>query len=258
MSKVEIPLQAFDDFLSTKVLLLTALSIIITMGIIFFSAYQLFAYSGSFTSFIPTLFNTIVTYILENLKDYPFLNFIIEHKFITMFLSFLIHFGIAIIFYYIFFLLYSFVVSFFNKLLISFIQKKYYKDFKLKSIPLFYSIFFYFKTTTITVLLFIIMIPIFLIPGLNLFIYLPIYYFFHKTIYYDASSQINNLKEYKKIKYVNSNEIKGHTGFCFMLTFIPIVGLLIYPYYILYMGHYIMRESKELRYINDFHGRDNS
>lgn len=248
-------LQAFDDFMSPKVILMSIVSIFITISIIFLSLSFIFDYSGEVTKLIPTVFSSMVEDVFKKIDDYPFLSFVLEHKFLVYMLHLLVYLGVGIVAYYTFFAIYAFVISFFNIFFIKYIQKKYYTNVELRGMSIFSSVIFYIKTIIIALSLFIVLSPAYLIPAVNILIFLPIYYFFHKTIVFDVSSVINTAKEYKKIKRANWSELKVRTGFCFMLTLIPIVGILLYPYYVLYIGHYVIQETKELRYVNNFHGK---
>ena len=246
-------LQAFDDFMSPKMLLVSLLSILITISTIFLFLSFVFDYSGEVTKLIPTVFSSMVQDVFEKLETYPFLSFILEHKFLMSMFHFFVYLGAGVVIYYIFFTIYAFIISFFNTFFIQYIQNKYYENVELKGMNILTSVFFYIKAILGTLVLFIVLSPTYLIPAINILIFLPIYYFFHKTLVFDVSSVINNSKEYKQIKRANWGELKARTGFCFMLTLIPLFGILLYPYYVLYLGHYMMQETKELRYVNDFH-----
>jgi hypothetical protein len=246
-------LQAFDDFMSPKILFISLLGIIITLGVVFLVLSIVFEYSGKVTGLLPIVFTSIVQDLFEKIDTYPFLSFILEHKLLMSIFHFLLYLGIGVVIYYMFFTIYAFIISFFNTYFIHYIQKRYYVDVKLKGMNILSSLFFYVKTILITLILFIVLLPTYFIPVANILIFLPIYYFFHKTIIFDVSSVINDSREYKIIKRINWSELKAHTGFCFMLTLVPFFGILLFPYYILYLGHYIMQETKELRYVNDFH-----
>jgi len=252
MPKQNYMFQAFDDFLSAKVLLLSFISLLLTLAIISLSLYLLFDTIGELKYSIPTAFTVVANIILQKIENYPFLAFILEHKIMMTILHFLVYFGLGIMSYYVFFTVYAFVISFFNVVLIRHIQKKYYPNIELRGMCIMHTIIFYVKTMAIFLLLFIVLSPAYIIPAINILIFVPIYYFFHKTIVFDVSSVINTSKEYKKLKRVNWAELKSKTGFCFLLTLVPVVGILLYPYYILYIGHYMMKETEELRYVNDF------
>jgi hypothetical protein len=245
-------LKAFDDYLSPKVIALSILSFLITLAILFVLFYSIFDYTGEFKNIFSSLFSENIEYILQIFKRYHWLSFIVEHKFIMLFIHYLLYFGFGLILYYLFFAIYTFVVSFFNIYFVRHLRNKYYVDIELKGMNIITTVVFYIKTICITVILFLLLSPTYFLPALNLLIFVPIYYFFHKTIVFDVSSVINTTKEYRKIKKVNWSELKAHTGYCFLLTFIPIFGILLYPYYVLYIGHYLLKETQELRYMNDF------
>ena len=238
---------AFDDFISLKVLFASILSFVITVSIITAILYLGYDNVGNIFDLFVQAYKDATDYIYAKLEDYPTIAFIIEHKIFMLMFNFVVYFGLGVVFYYTFFIIYAFIISFFNPIFIGHIQKKYYPEVKLKGMNIFLAVFFYIKTISTTLVLFVILSPTFLIPGLNLLMFLPLYYFFHKTLVFDVSSVINTQKEYRKIKKVNWSELKSHTIFCFFLSLIPIIGILIYPFYIFYIGHYIIKETEELR-----------
>jgi len=252
MLKRGVMLRAFDDFLSLKVITISLLSFFITLFLFIAIFYFLSDYMGEWKEIIPTVLSQYIQGIIKIIESYPLLAFIFEHKLMMILLRYLSYFAFGLFFYYLFFAIYSIVISFFNHYFIEYLQKKYYLDVEIKGINIIGVVFFYVKTIIITVVLFLVLSPAYLIPVLNILIFVPIYYFFHKTIIFDVSSIINTIKEYRKIKKVNWSELKSRTGFCFLLTLIPFFGMILYPYYVLYIGHYIMEETKELRYMSDF------
>lgn len=243
--------QSLEDFMSPKVIFISLISFLITVAIIFFSLTLIFENIGGFQDIFPEA-TKWVNEIIGNLEQYSFLAFILEHKIMMTIFHFIMYFGLGILAYYILFAVYAIVISFFATIIVKHIQKKHYHDVQLKGIGLFSTGFFYIKTIIMTAILFIVLLPAYFIPALNILILLPIYYFFHKTLVFDVSSVINTSSEYKKIKRVNWGGLKGYTAFCFLITFIPIIGILAYPYYIIYVGHYLFKETVELRHTNTF------
>lgn len=237
--------------MSPKVIFISIISFLITIAIILFSATLIFENIGEIKDILPEA-SKWVDELISNLEEYSLLAFLLEHKIMMTVFHYIMYFGLGILAYYIFFGVYSIVISFFATILIRHIQKKHYPDVQLKGIGLLPTGFFYIKTIIITVILFIVLLPTYFIPGLNILIFLPIYYFFHKTLVFDISSVINTSSEYKRIKSVNWGELKGYTGLCFLMTLVPIIGILAYPYYIIYVGHYLLKETGELRHTDTF------
>ncbi len=237
--------------MSPKVVFISIVSFLITIAIILFTLPFIFNNIGGIKDIIPEVYNW-VNEILVSIESYPILAFLFEHKIIMILFRYVLYFGFGIVGYYIFFGIYGFVISFFAPMLIKHIQKKYHSEIELKGIGLLPTGFFYIKTIIITIVLFLILSPTYLIPGLNFLIFLPLYYFFHKALVFDVSSVINTSKEYKRIKRANWSELKGYTGLCFLITLVPIIGILAYPYYVIYVGHYILNETGELRHTDAF------
>lgn len=243
--------QSLEDFMSPKVLFISLISFLITIAIIVFSLTLIFENIGGIQDIFPEA-TKWVNGLIGDLEQYSLLAFILEHKIMMTIFHYLMYFGLGILAYYIFFAVYSIVISFFATIIIKHIQKEHYHNVQLKGLGLFSTGFFYIKTIIITAILFILLSPAYFIPALNILIFLPIYYFFHKTLVFDISSVINNLNEYKRVKRANWGELKGYTVLCFLITLIPIIGILAYPYYIIYVGHYLFKETVELRHTDAF------
>jgi len=99
----------------------------------------------------------------------------------------------------------------------------------------------------ITLLLFIIMAPLYFIPLLGqLLFFVPFYYFFHKLITYDVASTIMTKAQYKQIMYFNGTSIRMKTGALYLLSLIPFVALFFIVYFVIYIGHSFFAELDNL------------
>lgn len=99
-------------------------------------------------------------------------------------------------------------------------------------------------------ILYIVLIPIYFIPLLNIIAFnLPAYYFFHKMLVYDVGSEINTKKEFVQIKAIVSNQIRLRTLGMYALTLIPFVGIFFPILFVIYLTHIFINESLELRAI---------
>jgi hypothetical protein len=244
--------KPLDDFFSSKVMLISFISAILASLLVGFLLYILMGSMDSIYGLLPSTVNSYLKVVNDFLKQYIILSFLLEHKFFMWLIHALGYFGIGVVFYYLFFIGYSFIVGVFNAFFMGYLQKRYYQDVELKGMDTISTILFYVKTFIITVIIFVILSPLYIVPVFNIAIFIPIYYFFHKTIIYDASSVINTSKEYRDIKRANKAELKIKTTFCFFITFVPIVGILFYPYYLFVVGHFIFGETRELRYVENF------
>jgi len=253
-NKQDILKRSIGDFFSPVVLFVNILSFFIAIGLLYI-IYLLLIHNSNSLQLFDINIDSITTYeneFIEKINEYPFLKIILEHEIIMFVFHYLFLFGFGVVLYYIFFILFSTLVGFFSFLFVGYVYKKYYPDIELKGMNIFVTVLFYIKTIVITLMLFILLSPMYIIPGLNLFILFPIYYFFHKTVVFDVSSIINNIQEYKQIKKVKWGELKEKTVFCFLLSLIPFLGVIIYPFYIIYISHYIFNETQQLRYAQNF------
>lgn len=243
---------AFGDTFSPKVIAFSFFSLFISASILITTLYFLYD-QIALTEILPTFFDSIKQIFIEWIGEHPILAFVLEHKVLMFVLHLLIYMGAGVALYYTFFWLYGFIMSFFIPIFMRDIQNRYYPNVKLKRIPIFHTPLFYIKTISVTSLLLLLLAPTYFIPTLNLLIFLPFYYFFHKTLVFDVSSAILTRKEYNELKKRYWGELKSHTLFCFLMTLIPIAGILLYPFYIHYIGHYVMNKVQEIRYVEAFH-----
>lgn len=245
--------RALEDFLSAKVLSISIFALLVSLGIIIGGLYFIFDNTPSISGLVPEFFSSTLDIVRNKIESYPFLGFLFEHKFLEYILRILVFMGAGAMLYYTLFVVYGIIIALFVPIFVKDVQKKYYPQVNLRSMGLVRIIFFYIKTAIITLLLFTVLIPAYLIPGLNLIVFLPTYYWFHKTIVFDVSAEINTPEEYKSIKKTKWGELKSHTIFCFLLAHIPLVGILLYPYYIFYVTHYMLNETQAYRYEKGFH-----
>jgi hypothetical protein len=243
----ELLIKSFKDFLSPKIIMTSVTSLIITVFIVLFGLYFAFDGFGGLKDEILLVIQSENWLFLEGLKENFIIDFLIKHAIFSFVLNFLFLMGFGLIIYYIFFMIYSFVIGFFSIVIIKDLQSKYYEDIRLDGISIGSSIWFYIKTVLITVVLFILLLPFYFIPILNLVIFLPMYYFFHKTLVFDVSSIINSTQEYQQIKALNWGSLKVKTFVLFLVALVPIVGIILYPFYILFIGHFIFSKTKTIR-----------
>ncbi|MCK9162120.1 MAG: EI24 domain-containing protein [Arcobacteraceae bacterium] len=242
--------QSIDDFFTSNIIRVTLYSLLITLFVSFGSLYLAFDGFSGIKEELLLFIDGNNWYFLEGLKDSVIVDFILKQAIFSFVLNLLFFLGFGLIIYYIFFILYSFIIGLFTPIVIKDIKNRYYTDVDLYGLSFGTFIWFYLKTIIITIVLFIVLIPFYFIPILNLLIFLPMYYFFHKTILFDILSSINTLQEYKKIKDNNYLNLKIKTFICFIIALIPVVGIILYPLYIIYLSHFVFQKTEELRSIN--------
>ena len=122
------------------------------------------------------------------------------------------------------------------------LHKQYYSHISLPKDTL--SVF---KTVLITIfvfvkfiLLLIICIPFMFIPIFNIIAFnAPFYYLFHKLIIFDVASNIFSASTYNKALKPYTWQILLITLCFFILALIPIIGLFLQLFFVIYLTHYI-------------------
>jgi len=141
------------------------------------------------------------------------------------------------------------IVGFFTPLVVNKLKQRHYPSLQIKGHGSILGVLWYtIKAFLIMSLLYIVLIPLYFIPLVNILAFnLPAYYFFHKMLVFDVGSSINTKIEYLQIKSMVGNKIRIRTLFMYLLTLIPLVGIFFPLFFVIYLAHIFMSESMELR-----------
>ena len=141
------------------------------------------------------------------------------------------------------------VIGFLTHNILKEIQQRHYKDIKMIGYSnAIESIFLTLKWIAVMLILFLVFIPLYFIPIVNIVAFnFPLYYFFHKMLTYDVSSSICTKEEAKKIKYFNASTIRLKTLGLYLLSMIPFVVFFASVFYVIYLGHSYFIEVKKIR-----------
>ena len=132
------------------------------------------------------------------------------------------------------------IVGFLTPKILSIIHKRHYKDLELEAgyDSTLSGIFMLIKTAFIMLILFIVLMPLYFIPLINIFaINLPFYYFFHKILNYDVSANLMSKKRFQQLYYFNKTSFRIKTVFLYTISLIPFVAFFIAIFYIIFIGH---------------------
>ena len=141
------------------------------------------------------------------------------------------------------------IVGFLTPTILKEIQKRHYSDVEMIGYSnIFEALFLVVKWVAIMILLFIVFIPLYFIPFVNIVAFnLPLYYFFHKMMTYDVSSTICTKDESMKIKFFHASTLRLKTLGLYLVSLIPFVVFFASVFYIIYLGHSYFLETKNLR-----------
>lgn len=141
------------------------------------------------------------------------------------------------------------IIGFLTPAILKIIHKRHYSHLEINGFgsllsPLFVAV----KSAIIMILLFILFIPLYFIPVVNVFAFnLPFYYFFHKLLTYDVASTILTEEEYKIIHGKSANAFRFRTAFLYFLSLIPSLMLFTAVFFIIYLGHSYFQQLEKLR-----------
>ncbi len=145
------------------------------------------------------------------------------------------------------------IVGFFTPLVVKKLKSRHYPPFVIKGHgSLMYVIWYAIRSFLIMILLYLLLIPFYFIPILNILAFnIPAYYFFHKMLVFDVGSTINTKEEFLRIKTIVGNQIRLRTLLMYLLTLIPFVGIFFPLFFVIYLSHIFINESIELRMVSD-------
>lgn len=242
-SQTNIFALALGDTFSPRVLLVSLLSFVLTLLVFIGAIWLLFGGMSALSAWIAQS----LEHFEGSIEQSWFLS-MISLMFITKtVVAILFFFTSAMVVYYLFLMVYSIIVGLFAGYFIHEIGEVYYPTVAFGGMGLVHYVWVAFKTLLWTILLFVLLFPLVFVPVLNFILLVPVYYLFHKLLVLDVASMLNSVEEYKALKRLYAGQMRGISLVCFALTLIPFLGVVIYPYYVIVMSHFIFRKTKELR-----------
>ncbi|MCF6339293.1 MAG: EI24 domain-containing protein [Sulfurimonas sp.] len=141
------------------------------------------------------------------------------------------------------------VIGFLTPSVLKELQKRHYSDVEMIGHSnLVASLLSILKWTFVMLILFILLIPFYFIPLLNIIAFnLPLYYFFHKMLTFDISSNICGYEEGKQVKYFNKASLRLKTLALYLVSLIPFVIFFAAIFYIIYIGNTYFIEVRRIR-----------
>ena len=143
------------------------------------------------------------------------------------------------------------VIGFLTPLVMKELQKRHYNDVEMIGHSnIISSIISTIKWAIVMLVLFIILVPFYFIPILNIIaLNFPLYYFFHKMLTLDISSNICSAEEDRHIRYFSKNSIRAKTLGLYVVSLIPFVIFFGAIFYVIYLSNTYFLEVKKIRAI---------
>jgi len=140
------------------------------------------------------------------------------------------------------------IIGFLTPYAVSIVHKRHYSEIKCNtSITIMQSLIFFTKTFAIFLMLLILFTPLYFIPAINaLALQALFFYLFHTLLVFDVGTNIFNSSEYKIFKKKKYFTILTTNFVLFMLSQIPMIGLLIPLFTVIVITHISFRYKKEV------------
>lgn len=257
MSEKNIVLLSIKDFLTPKMLKFAILPFIISLVVMYIlfliiagigieqlGTLQVYSSQTTVQNGVPH--TESLSAVLE---DSAIIKFLMSYTITSWLATFLIYAIGGFLTIYISIFVAVIIIGFLTPFILRELQARHYKDTKMIGYGnLLYFVFLVIKWTLAMLALFILLIPFYFIPLLNIVaLNIPLYYFFHKMLTLDVSSSICTTEEEKQINFFNANKLRMKTLALYLLSLIPFAVFFGAIFFVIYLGHTYFVEVKKIR-----------
>ncbi len=264
MSEKDLLVLSIKDFATPKMLKMVLLPFIITMLVmytLFFVAADLGLDTLQQTTLQVESTQTIQNNGIEHTESFSgifdgssILDFLMTHTVTSWLISFLVYTVGSFLVLLISIVVALAVIGFLTPPILKELQQRHYKNIELIGFDTLAMVIWNFaKSFLIMVALFLLLMPLYFVPLLNVIaLNVPFYYFFHKLLTYDVASTLCTKEEYFKIMHFKGNRMRIKTLLLYMVSLIPFAVLFATVFFVIYIGHsffkevVLLRDNKEL------------
>lgn len=245
MNELELLGQSLKDFFTKpmlKIALLPLLFVMILMYIIFFAAAD---YGFDALTIVIEQSQNGQTVMVDDNAPFYFtwasnaIVFLFQYS-ITAWLVGFLFYTVGTIFVMMFSVFLTLlIIGFLTPMILKVLHKRHYSHLEIHGHgSLVWVTWVMLKSTLIMLLLFIVFIPLYFIPLVNLVaINLPFYYFFHKLLNFDVASTLLTKQEYTDIYKKSAFSFRFKTLILYFISMVPFITLFSAVFYIIYLGH---------------------
>lgn len=202
---------------------------------------------SSQTSFVNGVPNTDT--FQATLEGTALIQFLMSHAVTSWIATFLVYtIGTFLTLYFSIFIA-LIIIGFLTPMILRELHRRHYGDVEMIGYSnIFESLFFVLKWLVVMIVMFIVFVPLYFIPLLNIVAFnLPLYYFFHKMMNYDVASNICSRDEAMKIKFFHATTLRLKTLVLYLISLIPFVIFFASVFYVIYLGHSYFIETRKMR-----------
>jgi hypothetical protein len=257
MNEKEILLQSVKDFLTLKMLKYALLPFIMSL-IIMYIIFFIIAGIGveqlgtlNIESSQTTIQNGIphTETLQAELEGSSIIKFLMSYTLTSWLATFLIYAVGGFLTIYLSIFVAVIIIGFLTPFVLKELQKRDYMDIEMIGYSnIFSSIFLALKWGVIMIFFFFLFIPLYFIPLLNIIaLNMPLYYFFHKMLTFDISSNICTKEEAKQIAFFNKNNLRIKTLLLYLISLVPFAIFFGAIFFVIYLGHTYFLEVRKIR-----------
>ncbi len=255
MNEIEVIFRSIRDFFTAKMIKIALIPLFVTMLILYALFFMVADFSISSLQEISVASQNGQEIVID--ENAPFymvwftylIVFLFKYS-ITSWLAGFLFYSVGTVFVFqLSMILTIVVIGFLTPMILAILHKRYYSHLELQGYgTILGSVFVLLKTLFIMMVLFVVLIPIYFIPILNMIaLAFPIYYFFHKLLNFDVSSTILSKEEYQFIYKSESMAFRLRTLFLYFISMIPFITLFTAVFYVIYLGHSYFIELDKLK-----------
>ena len=187
--------------------------------------------------------------IQNQLQSYNLVNTLMNYTIISYAITFFVYALGSFFMLYLSIFVAVIAIGFLTPYILKELHIRHYKDIKMVGYATtIESVFLVVKWALTMLLLYIVFIPLYIIPLVNIIaLHFPLYYFFHKMMTFDVASHITTREEDEEIKLINSTSLWGKTLLLYIISLIPFVIFFASVFFVIYLGHIYFTEVKKLR-----------
>ena len=141
------------------------------------------------------------------------------------------------------------IVGFLTPRILKRLRERHYQDVVMKHYGnIFVSIWVVLKNILVAGLLFILLIPLYIIPVVNIIaLNYPLYYIFRRLLEYDITTVLMDREEFEEIHYKQRRRLSFRMLLLYLLSLIPLMGLFIPVFYVIYLGNGYFITLRQMR-----------
>lgn len=254
MNELEILNRSFKDFFTGSILKLAFIPLIATLLLLYISFFGVVSFGFESLQAVANSAQNGEDVIIDEAAPFYvawltyFLIFFFKYSFVSTFAISLIYLVGAIFLFHLGIIFTLLIIGFLTPFVVKILHKKHYSYLDLKPFgTITNAITNALKAIFIMLFLYILFVPLYFIPLINIVaFYLPLYYFFHKLLNFDVASTILSKKEYEEIYKKNPMPFRLRTLALYFISTIPFITLFVAVFYVVYLCHAYFLELEKI------------